>query len=51
MTIPFLGVPSSSGSRAWSAADGGTATLAATTLANPGYLASAELHLGRSADG
>ena len=40
VTIPFLGVPSSDGA-ALLAADGGTATLAATTLDNPDYLAPA----------
>ncbi|GAA0959457.1 peptidase S8 [Virgisporangium aurantiacum] len=51
VTIPFLGVPSSSGP-ALVAADGGTATLASLTLPNPGYLAPASFSSGgpRSGD-
>jgi subtilisin family serine protease len=51
VTIPFLGVKSSSRA-ALVAADGGTATLTDTTLANPGYLALANFSSGgpRSGD-
>ena len=48
VTIPFLGVPSGGGPTLL-AADGGTATLNNITLPNPGYLAPAELHVGRAA--
>jgi subtilisin family serine protease len=51
VTIPFLGVPSSSGA-ALVAADGGTATLTSLTLPNPGHLAPASFSSGgpRSGD-
>jgi minor extracellular serine protease Vpr len=45
VTIPFLGVKSSA-APALVAADGGTATLADTTLPNPGYLATASFSSG-----
>ena len=45
VTIPFLGVRSSNGA-ALVAADGTTATLTDTTLANPGYLATASFSSG-----
>ncbi len=45
VTIPFLGVPSTAGATIV-AADGGTATLTATSIANPGYLAVASFSSG-----
>jgi minor extracellular serine protease Vpr len=45
VTIPFLGVTSGDGAK-WLAADGGTASLSAVDLTNPGFLAPASFTSG-----
>ncbi|HEY9483884.1 MAG TPA: S8 family serine peptidase [Micromonosporaceae bacterium] len=50
VTIPFLGVTLADGAK-WSAADGGTATLTAQDIANPGFLAPASFTSGGARTG
>jgi minor extracellular serine protease Vpr len=50
VTIPFFGVSSNDASK-WLAADGGTAALAPSTIANPGYLAPASFTSGGPRNG